>query len=110
MTRRTKNPVTKYLATFSLLSLSILGVSALMEWRDLASLLTEPLIFGCSLLLVAYTLWSLRLGWISSHGSFGQTYVCVRKKEPILFYFLVSLYLLLAVPIALLMAYLMIWS
>ena len=103
-----KNPVTVYLATVSIGSLCFVGITSLVGRESLLSLLAKPIVFACSILVVMYTLFSLRLGSISSIGNHGQVYHTTRKNEPIFFFSLVIFYMALSVPTTLYMAYLII--
>lgn len=100
--------MTVYLAIVSVGSLCFFGISSLLGWESLSSLLVKPIVLACSVLVIMYTLFSLRLGLISSIGGRGQVHNTARKKEPIFYFFLVIFYLALSVPTALYMAYLII--
>jgi hypothetical protein len=88
------------MAAVSIAGLCLVGVTALIGRQDLLALIAAPLVFTCSLLVVLYTLFALRLGSISTIGGTGQVYLYTRKKEPIAFFFLAVFYLIVAVPSA----------
>lgn len=108
--RQVKNPVTIYLAIVSIGSLCFVGVTSVMGWDNQLSFFAKPILLLCALLVVAYTLFALRLGSISSVGNYGQVHHYKKNKEPFFFFLLVIFYLVLSVPTALYMGYLMIWE
>ncbi len=103
MAQTVNNPVTKYLAIVSIGTLCLVGISTFFEWDELLSTVATPLTLLCALLVAAYTLWALKLGEISCVGHCGEILHYERKKEPISFYFLAVLYLVISVPVSLYM-------
>jgi hypothetical protein len=106
MTRRVRsskpprNPVSRWLAIAAFTTLGVVGVAAVFGLDELMERTALPLGILCSLLVIVYTAWSLNLGWIATIGHVGQVHHFQRAKEPILFWLLVVLYLVLAVPTA----------
>ncbi len=57
------------------------------------NLVLLPLVLACMLLLLGYTLFAIRLGWITTVGHVGQLHHFERKKSPVSYWFLAALYL-----------------
>ncbi|MCB0332741.1 MAG: hypothetical protein KDD55_04530 [Bdellovibrionales bacterium] len=104
-----KNPVIKYLAVTSIGTLCFVGLTAFFKWEESLAMFVKPLILACSVLVMAYTLWAVRLGVVSTIGQRGQVYYYSRKKEPILFFLLVITYLVLATANFLYVSSLLLW-
>lgn len=105
MTRKARpprNPVSRPLALAAFTTLGVVGLSAVFGLGSVLQYTALPLGMLCSALLIAYTVWGLRLGWIATVGHVGQIYHYQRAQEPILFWFLVVFYL---VPSVLATAY-----
>jgi len=105
---KTRNPFSRYLAMAAFATLCVVGVSALVGWQQPLSIAVKPLAFVCAILVVAYTVFALRLGSIGLVSQRGQVYRYSRRKEPVLFFLVVLLYLALSLPTALYMGWLMI--
>lgn len=98
MAKPPANPFTRYLFVVFLgtLVFAVLGIA--LELHDLLDLLLLPLLLGCGLLGILYTAWAVRLGSIATVDRLGRVYHYSRKKEPVLFYLLVVLYLGVLLP------------
>lgn len=102
-----RNPVARWLAIASVATMAIVGVAAIFGLDALMDFTAKPLLLACALLVIAYTAFALKDGWIATVGHVGQIFHYQRDKEPVLFWLLVVLYLGLAGPTAWYMAVLL---
>lgn len=98
--RYNQNPISRPLAWLGVITLIVAGGSAVLDWQRVFDWAARPLLLACALTVIAYTVQALRLGWIASVGSVGQIYHYRKADEPVLFWLLVVLYLLMAFPTA----------
>jgi len=94
------NPFSWPLAIAGFLTLLLIWLSTLMdrEWFSYLAIRLMP--FACMLLLLAYTLTGLLLGWIACVGHIGQVYHYQRSQSPVGFWTLILVYLAVSVPAA----------
>lgn len=102
------NPFTRYLFVGFLGTLVFATLGIALDLHSLLDLLLLPLLLGCGLLGILYTVWAVRLGSIATVDKMGRVHHYSRKKEPILFYLLVVFYLGLLLPSTLYCAYRMV--
>jgi len=91
--RRPRNPLSLPLAVFSTVSLLTTGAAAILSLDSLMAWIAVPILLGASALLVMYTAFAIRLGWIASVGHAGQVYHCERAQQPICYWLLAVIYL-----------------
>ena len=86
------------------IKLIVAGGLALLDWQRALDWTARPLLLACALAVIAYTAQALHLGWIATIGGVGQIYHYRRTDEPVLYWLLVGLYLVMAVPTAVYLA------
>lgn len=96
----TRNPVALPLAVCSAITLVCGGVAALLDLETVVDWLLIPLAFACLVLLMAYTVMAIRIGWIGSIGHLGQVFHVERRASPVGFWLLATFYLVLTAPAA----------
>lgn len=84
-----------------------MGLSLPFGFEALFDRAAKPLLLICAVLLIVYTAVAVYLGWIATIGHLGKVYHYERKKEAVLFWMLVILYLGFAGPTAWYMAVLL---
>lgn len=94
------NPLVRPLAIVGFSTLAIVLPAALFGFDGLLGWAAKPLMLACSLLVAAYTIAAIRLGWIATIDHFGRALHYDRSREPVLFWLLAVLYLGLALPTA----------
>ena len=93
-----RNPLALPLAICGFASLGLAGVAALLKFDLPLNLILLPMALACMLLLLGYTLFALRLGWITCVDHVGKLQHFQRQKSPVTYWFLVALYLLVSLP------------
>lgn len=93
-----RNRLARPLAVWSTITLMAVGLSMLIDVPWLTTLAIFWLPLGCLLLVIGYTLIALRIGWIATVGHVGQIHHYQRSRQPIAYWLLSVLYLVVCVP------------
>jgi hypothetical protein len=90
-----KNPVSKYLFGLSLVFLAYVGFAIVAGQPQSFRLVATLLSFTCACVFTVWTVFGVRLGRTSCVGQTGRVSTYERASEPVTFFVLVTLYLVL---------------
>lgn len=105
MTRRRsskipRNPLAWPLVVGGLAFFLLGGVVALLDPDGQLNGVFFTLLLGVLILLLAYTVMAIRIGWIASVGHLGRLHYFERSRDRVLFWFTAVLYLAVSLPSA----------
>lgn len=97
--RPPRNPLAWPLAWLGM-ALLVCGAAIGLNWTGEWAWVARPLLLANALVVLAYTGFALRQGWIATISSRGQVQHFQRRKQPVIYWLLVTFYLALALPTA----------